>query len=542
MLAGCGGRDTTGGADLGPLTDADAWASVETGLELPWNPWDFGKTDLAKYDGVQPGKTAVAEIQGSQTSTDCTEEGFNNVMDDVQLEDVVVVAPKYKASGSLDGYFVAKAGLTQSTQWNGIAITIDNAQGTDFQVGTTLSMTVDYLEYFCLSELEVKAYQDKGAGTVPTPAVIDPAVIGSQDAAQAEPFEGVLVKVEAVEVTEAMVPGSDGKDHGMFQVTGGLIVANDFELTYMNAATDQREVGDKFDAITGIVTYSYGNYVLLPRWDSDMVPEGGLPDTTPDTAEPATDPDTGGAKDVHEVPPEVWDATDDTGNADTPDTTGTEGMTVFEIQTHDESLNCTNEGAIVTILAGVSMADVVVTSPRVFVSGTLHGYYVQDPVETWPVGGFGKYTGMLVAILQSENTNFQAGDLLSIIGDYQEIHCMTDVQASSMTKVGSKDPSAPLEADASAFAGGGDAAEAEPYEGSIVRLQNVTVTDVEGGSSPAWWFKVGNGIFISNNFDLDDEFTPTDGQTLTSITGAVKYSWGKYLIAPRTVDDIVVAD
>ncbi|NOZ00356.1 MAG: hypothetical protein GXP54_00505 [Deltaproteobacteria bacterium] len=574
VAVGCGDRTTNGGVDYSgtDLTGLDAETlSLELPSDLPWNPWDQGKSDLAKSDlpksdlpkGDNPPQygTTISEIQNSDNSIKCLD-GFQNYEEGFQLVDVVVTAPRYKASSSKDGYFVAETGLSVAEPWKGVAVTVDSAQGTNYPVGTVLSMMVDHLEYYCFTELEVVSHQDKGTAAVPAPAVINPADVGSQDPATAEQWEGVLVQVNNVEVTEAVVNGSDGKDHGMFRVTGGLIVANDYHLNYMNKDTDQRTLGDKFDAIIGVITYSFGNYELLPRWDADLVPEGGLADTPPEAVSETIEPAPESVEDVPNVAEDVPETTEPTPETaeDVPNVSedviaevydfgpGEEVepdvnpavKTVYSIQSADPSAKCAVEENGEVIETGIQLKNVVVTSPKVFVSGSIRGYYVSDQVAT-----AGEYTGILATFPSDWTLDLIPGDIVTVDGDYVEHFCFSEIDATTIDKTGTGAVPAAAQVGADVFAGGGSAA-SEPWEGVYVKLTDtLTVQDAAGGNKPAWWFKVktdsANDIFVSNNFDIDDNGanTPAANDVFTSIAGFVKYSWGTYLIAPPAIDDLV---
>jgi hypothetical protein len=43
------------------------------------------------------------------------------------------------------------------------------------------------------------------------------------------------------------------------------MVQDKFELTY------EAKVGDKLTSVTGVLTYDYGNFKILPRSDQDIV-------------------------------------------------------------------------------------------------------------------------------------------------------------------------------------------------------------------------------------------------------------------------------
>jgi hypothetical protein len=190
------------------------------------------------------------------------------------------------------------------------------------------------------------------------------------------------------------------------------------------------------------------------------------------------------------------------------------------------------------VQAGIKLDPVVVASPQFSASVTLHGYYVHDPVGTWPAGNGAKYTGMLLVIPKTLATNFAPGDVITATGDYKEFFCTTELQATAVSKTGT-DLVAPAASVASTmFEFGGFPSEVEPYEGVVVKLTNESVTDALGGTNPKWWFQVGSEIYVANDFNLAG-FAPVDGAVITSLTGAVKYSYLTYLVSPMTDADIV---
>jgi predicted extracellular nuclease len=212
--------------------------------------------------------------------------------------------------------------------------------------------------------------------------------------------------------------------------------------------------------------------------------------------------------------------------------------TIHAIQSSATSTGCTVE-ANTTVQAALKMEPVVVASPRYSASASLHGYFVHDPVSTWPSGAAGKYTGVMFVIPKSLATDFAPGDLLAVTADYSEFFCMTELVGTAASKTGTSPLAAPVTLPASALANGGLAAEVEPYEGVVVSVKNIAVTDAAGGSNPKWWFQATGGILVANDFLLSG-FTPVNGKALASLTGAIKYSYGKYLLVPRTDADIVV--
>lgn len=535
LALGCGGRTATGN-DIGADRDVVDNDTRDTGRD--------GTNTDTKVDGHVPDGTAgdnggdtgpvanaIAPIQQSDVSVVCPPAGttevpaFGNGATGLVI-DAVVVSPRWVVSKDsttgepkLYGYIVMDAGLPTAEAWRGIAITVTpDLNPTAWAIGDVLSLTGDHQEYYCFTQFKVTAVQPMGTGTVPAPLDIDPADLGSQDPATAEPLEGVLVRVRNVEVTETPHNGSDGKDHGAFKVTGGLIVANDFKVPYMSTGTDDRTLGDKFDQIVGVVKFSYGEYIVTPRSAADVVLEGQTPPEGTDLPSP---------QDVI-----------DPGEGVTPT-----GTTLNSLQSATESTGCTAQ-SIATIQSGLTFSPVVVVSPKFVASaGKLDGYYIADVGQRTAQEFGGAQLNVDVALA----TAFQPGDVLDLAGEWVEFYCLTEVKATTATKTGTDNLPGPRVVQASALATQ-DAAAWEPLEGVLVQLDDVTVTDANpdaAASKDYGSFAVAGGVVISNTFKLNYMNKATDqrkvGDVFSKIVGVVTYSFGKYVILPRTNDDLVLS-
>ncbi len=134
-------------------------------------------------------------------------------------------------------------------------------------------------------------------GTVAVnPRIVTPASIGRM-AASAPEYQGSLVTIENVSVTEACLESNNGKDFGGWVVTGDVQIGTMFFYDYNgrpipsmvmcedgegnpNGACrctararpdDQRMLGDTFRSITGVVYFSFGAFQLVPRGNQDLV-------------------------------------------------------------------------------------------------------------------------------------------------------------------------------------------------------------------------------------------------------------------------------
>lgn len=139
---------------------------------------------------------------------------------------------------------------------------------------TNLGNIVDGVEFTLLSS----------GNPVPEPTVITTGEIGdsANGRVEAEMWESVLVEFENVTVIAANADG--GNNYGEMLIddnTGGTRVElQDGLHSYHNnwadvgsdpARTIEILTGDSFDALVGVMYYSFGDYKLLPRQDSDFI-------------------------------------------------------------------------------------------------------------------------------------------------------------------------------------------------------------------------------------------------------------------------------
>jgi len=495
-----------------PRSDGDI---VEKTQAEP-SPEVIEPTEVYEVDGQIQG-ISIYEIQSGSASTSCTQEGNTVVQEAISLRPVVVVSPKFSASATLDGYYVQDPQTTWIDQgdprFTGMLLVIAKDQNTMFNPGDLISVVGDYKEYYCFTEIFATSATKIGTAPVPEPEVVSYQIFENGGNSDCEPYEGIKVTLENLLVTD-VIGGTQPK--WWFKLGNGILVANDFGIQGFTPA-----ISMQIQKISGAVKYSYGKYLIVPFTEADIV----LAPLPPDTSE--------------EV---VKDVVSDQGSSDV----GTEEVpsqkaTVFSIQSGSASIECTPPGSNATIQTDVALEDVVIVTPKHSASSTLDGYYIRDLPQNLPLGNQGLYAGMLIVVPKSMNTNFQPGDVVSIVGDYKEYYCMTEIFVKTIVKVSEFIPvPGDLEVDTAIFAQGGTS-NAEPYEGVRVILREVAITDDSGGTQPSWWFKVDNEIYVANDYQLQSYFTPQQGTQLSELRGAVKYSYGKYLIVPVSAQDIVVA-
>jgi cytosine/adenosine deaminase-related metal-dependent hydrolase len=130
--------------------------------------------------------------------------------------------------------------------------------------GDIVDVTGTYDEYYDLSEIVQSSRTVTGTTAVPAAAVLAPADLAT-GGTLAEAYESVLVRVENVAVTNVNPDGAN--DYDEFEVTGGLRVDDQIYTALDNTYT----LGATFTSITGIHSYGFSNYKLLPRDAADLV-------------------------------------------------------------------------------------------------------------------------------------------------------------------------------------------------------------------------------------------------------------------------------
>lgn len=224
-----------------------------------------GFTDCADFScQTIPSCVADATIQDVQMGT-------IPVGTRVTLTDVVVTA---KASSLV--WVQDPAG----GEYSGVAVFPSAPPAAALVPGTIVTVEGNVDEFFCVTEIEMATITVTGTGTPLAPLVIpDPATLADVGPAPvppsecagpgtAEPYEGVLVRVEDVSVVSAPdMYGQWGVGTGV-----GLLVDN-MMYTPMPAPA----VDDCYSQITGVLHFSFDEFKLQPRNAADATVGAGCP-------------------------------------------------------------------------------------------------------------------------------------------------------------------------------------------------------------------------------------------------------------------------
>jgi len=461
-------------------------------------------------DADGDGRGDACEDTGGLTVYDIQDETSPDhpaVDTEVTLEDVVVTA--IDDHGSTTGNFWVQE--VQGGPFSGIRVfNRDGAVDVSaLSVGDRVTVTGTYKENFGNSELTLTSVVVTAEGV----AAPEPAVVAAADVATGgqleEEYEGVLVQVEDVTVTDAN-PDAPG-DFGELEVTGGLRVDDDLFQT-------ERTAGARYESITGVMMYSFNERKLLPRSADDLVAGAACPgdrdcDTVPD-----------GDDNCPDTPNEDQADSNENGIGDACDTAG-DALTIFDLQ--DES--SADHPAPDTV---VTLEGVIVTAIDRNTQGN-GNFFVQDPAG-------GEYSGIYVFNSGGDTVNvadLAVGDIVTLSGEYVEFNSLSEIQVATLQVTGQGAVPAPVVVAAGDVGTGG--AQAEAYEGVLVRVQNVAVTNLNPDAPQTFGeFEVAGALRVDDDLY---KHTPTDGETFASITGPLHFSFGNFKLLPRSAEDVVPA-
>ncbi|MCK5833238.1 hypothetical protein KAH81_06155 [bacterium] len=176
---------------------------------------------------------------------------------------------QYSMSGDspYDGEVVTVSGVVAATEYSGDKYYLSDSEGgpwhgvyvydyvNSVSLGDYITITATVDEYYGLTELTtITAFSSDSTGSVPDPW---PTSCGVADTFEA--LEGVLVTL-----SDVVVVGGVDSLWEISDVTGNLKVKRGFDYSYSPNA------GDTIETITGMMSYSWNEYVLEPRSDDDI--------------------------------------------------------------------------------------------------------------------------------------------------------------------------------------------------------------------------------------------------------------------------------
>lgn len=349
-----------------------------------------------------------------------------------------------------------------------------------------------------------------GTGTMPAPEVVTPWDLASSDD-EAEKWEGVLIEFDNVRVNSAPRSVSKSDDTLLsMDVTGPFPVES--SLTEL---ADTIAKGDCYSKIVGVEDY-FLNYQLLPRAADDLGAGADgdclAPESGDELCADSMDNDHNGFTDC-----------EDNACVDATVACPATGTTVADIQ-----------NGTVDPDTRVNLTGVHVTA----VSANTHTFWAADAAAA------AQYAGIAVYDSNFDLSTVAVGDTLDLAGTTKEFSCLSDAcadntmtelvnfTASNITPGGATPtpvtvPVATLAAEASE----------EPYEGVLVKVENVAVVNPDLGHGDFSIGTAGSPVIVDDDMF---KFTPTAGQCLGSVTGVLSRNIfdGNITLLPRSAADV----
>lgn len=155
--------------------------------------------------------------------------------------------------------------MPEGGAWKGIYI----YHSYSLNVGDEVSLTGEVTEYWGLTELtDISNLNILSSGNIVQPTIITTGQLNSNEA-----YEGVLVKIQQAQIVESY------DQYGNLKINDGTGTARigTGAISLMNTGFDAI-VGSVIASLTGVVSYSYGDYYLNPRSNDDLV-MGDMPIT-----------------------------------------------------------------------------------------------------------------------------------------------------------------------------------------------------------------------------------------------------------------------
>lgn len=441
----------------------------------------------------------------------------------------IVTAVNWYSGGETSHFFISDP---EGGEWKGVFV-----YNFDYTVelGDEVELDATVQEYYNMTELSsLTALTVISSGN----QIPEPLVVTTADLAETEAYEGVLVQVNDITVTQ------DPNNYGEAYIDDGS-----GECQTDDAMYDYSPVaGDEYGFMRGMVDFSYDEYSINPRTADDLgytgepgyiegviFLEGGtgnVEDVEVTNGSITVNPDDGGEY-IMEVPPGTYDVTASLASYAPQTITGVivqedqstsdidftlypqEEITIYDIQyTEDPSGDSPYAGQVVTVTGIVSGSGF---------SGDTNFFMCSDS---------GAYNGIYV---YQFDTQVALGDEVTVTAEVQEYYNFTELSSVSSITINSSGNTIP-EATEIATA---ELASSEAYEGVLVTVSNVEVITLPESSEYNEWYVDD----ASGQCQVDDGFGLTFpdmeiGDVFLSITGLVDYNFNEYGLNPRDLNDI----
>ncbi|MDT8408761.1 MAG: endonuclease/exonuclease/phosphatase family protein [Wenzhouxiangellaceae bacterium] len=209
-------------------------------------------SEAAEFDTTFRARVTINEIQ--QVADPATADTSLRVGEVVWTEGVVTAAP-----GEIAGSGTLVMQTTAGGAWSGLVVDGDFGSS-GIQRGDEIRVVGEVVESSTLTRLVSAGHELLGQAALPAPAMLNTLAFPQQDPAASEQWESVLIEFSGVVVTEALDFGEWRFDDG-----SGAARGDDSGSITLTPA-----VGDQYGFLRGIGWFSFGDYKLQPRNNSDI--------------------------------------------------------------------------------------------------------------------------------------------------------------------------------------------------------------------------------------------------------------------------------
>ena len=426
-----------------------------------------------------------------------------------------------KSFSSYPNFFIQDP---NATEWGGVYVYSGEMDA--LNVGDEVSFDAEIEEYYGVTELKnLENIELISTGNIVNPVQISTGDLGLY-CGDGEAYEGMFVEFSNVTVE------SIDSQYDSYYINDGSGTAkiDDYFFNFDEGSWPSLNVGDTIEYVRGAVHYYFGEYVVYPRYLSDLAGESGS--------------DTGGGTTDGSCA-EFGCGTFDMDNPCQCDT----GCSEFGNCCGDYEQVCNGEISEVSIYdiqfsdnqgSGDDCYPSAYDDQNINVSGTVTAvksfssnphFFIQDTsTDDW--NGIYVYT--------SEMDPLNVGDAVSFNAQVEEYYGVSELKNISNLVINSQENEVVSSAISSGALGLSCGA-GEMYEGMFVELYNLTVESVDSNYN-SYYLNDGSGQVKIDDYFFDfaggDWPTFVVGDTVDSIRGVVHYYFGEYVIYLRDLNDL----
>lgn len=182
-------------------------------------------------------------------------------------------------AGSTNAWYMQSTNATWSGIWLTTTDTTAQKQLSALVNGDSVTVTGTVQEQFDVTRLGSITSVVKATSGNPEPAPVVRTTANlnvANGVASAEAYEGMLVKLKNLRVSDVNPTFSDPTEFSVNDGSGAVVVQRSGKNSYVNLPSDSTagkkvlRVGNRIDSLVGIVYYSFNQYKFVPRADADF--------------------------------------------------------------------------------------------------------------------------------------------------------------------------------------------------------------------------------------------------------------------------------